>query len=38
MKPIDDNEFPSEETSDDVEEEDFDIDIEIKSRRRRKSL
>lgn len=38
MKPIDDKEFPSEETSDDVEEEDFDIDIEIKSRRKRKSL
>ncbi len=38
MKPIDDNEFPSEEASDDVEEEDFDIDTEIKSRRRRKSL
>ncbi len=38
MKPIDDNEFPSEETSEDVEEEDFDIDIEIKSRRKRKSL
>ena len=38
MKPNDDNEFPSEETSDDVEEEDFDIDIEIKSRKRRKSL
>ncbi|MCK4566413.1 MAG: hypothetical protein KAU48_03800, partial [Candidatus Thorarchaeota archaeon] len=33
MKPIDDNEFPSEETSEDVEEEDFDIDIEIRSRR-----